>query len=185
VYFRDAEEQLNQRTTLIDHLDPEILQMLQRIIHSNNCFSQGLMTAYEQYGAEQIQNVAIVIKSTPALGRRYDAPSCPEISAMVMENSTDGGFSPHDIVISDRNRGHRYVNSLNPSYMPLHYVLMFPYGEDGWRLGIPSTNGQKDITARAYSAYMVMVRNNYYVQHYNRLFQQTTKRLCERRCTEG
>ncbi|SAM01481.1 hypothetical protein [Absidia glauca] len=146
--------------------------MLQGIIHTHNCFSQGLMTAYEQYGAEQIQNVAIIIKSTPALGRRYDAPSCLEISAMVMENSTDGGFSPHDIVITDRNRGTRSVSSLDPSYMPLHYVLMFPYGEDEWRKGLRYTEGPKDLSMRAYAAYMVMVHDNYYVQHYNRLFQQ-------------
>ncbi|KAI8327660.1 hypothetical protein BC941DRAFT_364474, partial [Chlamydoabsidia padenii] len=126
VYFQDAEEQLNQRRSLIDHLNPETIAMLQEIIHNNNCFSRGLMTAYEQYGRERIENVAIVLKSTPALGRRYDLPSYPEISAMVVENSTDGNFHPHDIVINDRSRGIRTLSSLNPSYMPLHYVLMFP-----------------------------------------------------------
>ncbi|SAM09761.1 hypothetical protein [Absidia glauca] len=173
VYFQDPEEQLRQRTSLIQHLNPRTIGMIQQIILANNCFSQGLMSAYEQYGSNPIENLAIRIRAAPTLGRRYDVPSCPEIAAMVVENSTDGTFHPHDVVIKNRNGGLRTISSLHPSYMPLHYVLMFPYGEDGWSPDMRSFSGdQQRVISRGYSAYMLMVRDNHYIHHYNRLFQQ-------------
>ncbi|SAL98428.1 hypothetical protein, partial, partial [Absidia glauca] len=157
VYFQDAEEQLLQRTSLIDHLNHETIDMLQTVIHQNNPFAQRLMTTYEQYGDQRIANVSLVIKANTGLGRRYDSPSYPEIAAMVMEDSIDGGIEPHDIVINDRTRGIQQVNSLNASYMPLHYVLMFPFGENGWDIRLHSSSGAHiKVTRRAYGAYMLM-----------------------------
>lgn len=35
------------------------------------------------------------------------------------------------------------MNELNPAYDPLHYALLFPRGEPGWRIRIP-INGDPD-----------------------------------------
>lgn len=42
-----------------------------------------------------------------------------------------------DIVVNKRDGGFWKLNEMNGAYDPLHYVLMFPYGESGFRLRIP------------------------------------------------
>jgi hypothetical protein len=162
---------------LIDNLEEETIELLQRIIHQGNPYSQTLMTAYEQYGDEEIQNVVVAVRSERQ-DRRYDVQSYPEVAALVREHTTDGSFHPHDILINDRRSGLKKISSLHASYMPLHYVLMFPYGDDGWYEGmmsgrtLPGASQPLEISLRDYCAYMLMVRDNYFIQHYNRLFQQ-------------
>ena len=84
------------------------------------------------------------------MGRRYDVPAYPEVAAMVVENTTDGSVLPYDVVIHDREHGLQQVSSLHPSYIHLHYVLMFPYGDNGWYLGLRSvstaTNDDTNVT---------------------------------------
>jgi hypothetical protein len=132
------------------------------------------MNAYEQFGDTSFGCLNVVIKDSRLKGRRYDRQTYPEIAALVVENGTDGPATPHDIVIKDRTDGAlQFVNSLHASYMPLHYVLMFPFGDDGWFLGMHSnTNAQVKVSLRAYCAYMLMTRPDYYIHHYGRLFQQ-------------
>ena len=33
--------------------------------------------------------------------------------------------------------GLKYIKDSNPAYDPLHFTLLFPYGEQGWTTGIP------------------------------------------------
>ena len=51
------------------------------------------------------------------------------------------------------------ISHLHPSYSSLHYVLLFPHGEDGWHTDIPAhinANGRRrtqHVTQRCYYAY--------------------------------
>jgi len=52
------------------------------------------------------------------------------------EEYGSAGF--RDVVLAKRLNGDddanpfSYINSNHASYLPLHYVLLFPYGEPGW-----------------------------------------------------
>ena len=41
-----------------------------------------------------------------------------------------------DIIVSTQNNGLRRILIFHPTYMPLQYPLLFPYGERGFQLGI-------------------------------------------------
>jgi len=41
-------------------------------------------------------------------------------------------LSQHDIVLQNCAGGLQIINDLHPAYVPLYYVLLFPYGENGW-----------------------------------------------------
>uniref|UniRef100_A0A0D3AV48 Uncharacterized protein n=1 Tax=Brassica oleracea var. oleracea TaxID=109376 RepID=A0A0D3AV48_BRAOL len=43
-----------------------------------------------------------------------------------------------DIILEKNSGKLKRINELHPCYLPLQYPLIFPYGEDGFRLG-PST----------------------------------------------
>uniref|UniRef100_A0A0D3AN35 Helitron helicase-like domain-containing protein n=1 Tax=Brassica oleracea var. oleracea TaxID=109376 RepID=A0A0D3AN35_BRAOL len=57
------------------------------------------------------------------------------------------------------------INELHPCYLPLQYPLIFPYGEDRFRLGIQngytkSTKTKKpNITMREFFSFRIQVRN--------------------------
>ncbi|SAL96845.1 hypothetical protein, partial, partial [Absidia glauca] len=183
VYFYDVEEQLQHRTSLISHLRPDTIEILQRLITANNPYASQFQTLLQQHGPEQIGALRVTITSGRRLGRRYDAQTYPEVSALVTERTVDGAFSPHNIIVHGHFNGTKIISSLHPSYMPLHYVLMYPFGEDGWSpdmlSAVPSVSGAPSdgdsgykISLRQYCAYMLMVRSGYYSHHYGRLFQQ-------------
>ncbi|CAF2069923.1 unnamed protein product [Brassica napus] len=45
-------------------------------------------------------------------------------------------FEKRDIVIESTTGKLQRISELHPAYLPLQYPLIFPYGEDGFRLGI-------------------------------------------------
>ena len=41
-----------------------------------------------------------------------------------------------DIVVLPRDGPFKSIREGHPSYIPLQYPLLFPYGEDGWRFNM-------------------------------------------------
>lgn len=72
--------------------------------------------------------------------RVYNTPTAGEVAAIIPEDGTNGP-ADRDVIVELRNRDDRTaytrVSATHPSYFPLSYPLLFPYGEDGFRLGIP------------------------------------------------
>ena len=66
------------------------------------------------------------------------------------------------------------IHETHPQYDPLHYVLLFPHGHEGWRIGIQyNGNRRGQVSVMQFYAYRFMVRNttNVILQG-GRLFQQ-------------
>ena len=67
--------------------------------------------------------------------RRENLPTATELAGILSDEFTDE--SRRDILLAVREPGrngpqlHR-VAVTHAAYMPLHYVLLFPYGEHGW-----------------------------------------------------
>ncbi|KAI9264120.1 hypothetical protein BDA99DRAFT_406816, partial [Phascolomyces articulosus] len=136
IYFADTQDQLTRRASLRSGLNQDTITILQQVIENHNPFVTTLMTAAETYSDRPFGSVNVVIRAARGMGRRYVQQSYPEAAAMVVESMIDGSTTPHDIVINDRTEGIREISSLHPSYMSLHYVLMFPFGENGWFNGM-------------------------------------------------
>ena len=60
-----------------------------------------------------------------------------KIAAIVLEDSSKNVRVDHDIILYLQGGGLHWISNLHPLYLPLHYVLFFPYGEEGWHLNIP------------------------------------------------
>ncbi|KAG2216561.1 hypothetical protein INT45_013570 [Circinella minor] len=175
IYFADTQEQLARRTSLRSRLNPDTIAMLQRVVETHNPFATTLQTASEVYRDRPFGSINVVIRAARELGRRYDQQAYPEVAAIVVESAVDGSIMPHDIIINDRTQGIRQISSLHPSYMPLHYVLLFPYGESGWYNGMrcqTADNQSANVTLLDFCAYMLVVRGDTFSHHFGRLFQQ-------------
>ena len=52
-------------------------------------------------------------------------------------NEQETQYQNRDIMLRPYESGLQRISEIHPSYMLLHYVLMFPRGEDGWYPNIP------------------------------------------------
>ncbi|GFR65167.1 hypothetical protein ElyMa_003649400 [Elysia marginata] len=139
IYFYDSDAQLDYKL-LHSGLDPQILKDFQATLRSVNTYSyfKSFKTAIE-VSVEQ-SDVKVVLhaeKKTPQNGhaRSYNLPkNLSEIAALLPGDST-GNL---DIILRCREgdgQELKRINTCHRSYDPLHYILMFPTGCDGWHLG--------------------------------------------------
>lgn len=73
-------------------------------------------------------------------GRQYNTPTASEIAGIIVGDIDEEKYKC-DVVVHDRKTGVRKISDLHPSFMTLTYPLIHPYGEDGYRVGIPLREG--------------------------------------------
>jgi len=75
--------------------------------------------------------------------RRYNAPTADEVGALMVGGDVDE-VNTRDIVIHSTNGYLQHVSPLHSAYAPLHYILLFPDGRNGWHDCIPLNGFQWD-----------------------------------------
>ncbi len=75
--------------------------------------------------------------------RRYHAPTVDEVGALMVGGDVDEVYS-RDIIVRSTNGYFQRISPLHNAYAPLHYVLLFPDGRNGWHDGIPLNGFQWD-----------------------------------------
>ncbi len=73
----------------------------------------------------------------------YNAPTTDEVGALMVGGNVDEA-NARDIDICLTNGYFQCVSPLHSAYAPLHYVLLFPNGRNGWHDGIPLNGFQWD-----------------------------------------
>ncbi|KAL8160786.1 hypothetical protein V2J09_012275 [Rumex salicifolius] len=68
--------------------------------------------------------------------RRYNLPTTSEVAALIV-GDIDSMLDHRDIVLEKQGGGLQRINELHVSYLPLQYPLLFPFGEDGFKIDIP------------------------------------------------
>lgn len=97
-------------------------------------------------------------------GRIYNLPTSSEVAALVV-GDFQNNMDKRDIILEKNSGKLRRINELHPCYLPLQYPLIFPYGEDGFRLGIQNgytglkKNKKPNISMREFFAYRIQIRN--------------------------
>jgi hypothetical protein len=99
--------------------------------------------------------------------RRYNLPTADEVGVILPErNDFQGDF--RDIIIHLRpqhfgeggNLQLQRINEGHAAYSPLHYVLLFPYGEPGWYYEYRVPGNRRRVTLLQYTAYRLHSRSN-------------------------
>ena len=95
--------------------------------------------------------------------RHQNLPTADEVSMIVYGEYGSNGF--RDIVLARRVNGNdlgRDLTLINPNhalYLPLHYVLLLPYGEHGWHWGRTLEEAQNNkLAQRALSRFRLHSR---------------------------
>jgi len=80
-----------------------------------------------------------LIASRTKDARRYNVPTVDEVPALMVGDGSKA-VDKRDVVLAQQPSLFQHISELHVGYMALHYVLLFPYGEDGWHSNI-SLNG--------------------------------------------
>lgn len=135
----------------------------------------------DRYDANDYKNLKLKLVGTRSQdGRRYYLPTASEVAGLIIGDIGDS-LDKRDIIVSTTTGRLQRINDLHPSYLALQYPLLFPYGDDGYRVdilhrGISQSSSSKRIncTMREFFAYRIQDRENTFssILHSRRLFQQ-------------
>ncbi|XP_056864414.1 uncharacterized protein LOC130511444 [Raphanus sativus] len=143
--------------------EPLVL-LLQNMLDQYNPHVKAFRSARDRFDVEGSTGYRMrLIESRQSDGRTHNLPTANEVAALI-----PGDFvlnmEPRDIVLESTSGKLQRISELHPAYLPLQYPLLFPYGEDGFRLNIPigfeDTAGRKrkNVTMREYFAFRILER---------------------------
>ena len=134
VYIFDADEQaaVGRRLPLAQSLDHSLLRQLADMLMQENPYVQIVRRA----ATLDAPDLQLVLRCGATNDRRrYNLPRASEVAAFVPADSNTA--NAREVRVNLRGGGLKIISKYNPAYDPLHYVLLFPRGEQGWELGIP------------------------------------------------
>ena len=144
IYIHDTDYELNNRHLQMNNLSKCLLMELQTMIHQYNPFVRYFKSAYscmKEKNGTDVQMIMRADKNTDL--RRYNTPTNSEIAVILpLENNIP--ISGRDIILYQSSGGIKKINSLNALYDPLHYVLLFPFGDPGFQLDLSYNNSNTD-----------------------------------------
>lgn len=139
-----AQERIQRQSVIqgrpMDPLNVGIMTELSQYMHDHNHYARIYRTSRERF-AQSPDATALRIRQVQGGHdpRRYNLPlDTTEIAAVMV----DGPMPCHDgrdLWVQRRNadNGLHRVSELGRTFLPMHYPLMHPNGEDGWHGGIP------------------------------------------------
>jgi len=74
--------------------------------------------------------------------RTHNLPTAEEIAVIIPEEGVHHAMDNRDVVLRARGGQLEQISQNSPSYAALHYVLLFPKGENGWHPRIPICGAQ-------------------------------------------
>jgi len=117
----------------------ELLGELQGVLKESNSYVKDFVHANEIYSQGEVTDAHFVIEATgkpDADKRTYKGEQAfTEVSVLAVEPR--GGKVPkRSIMVRHRGGGLHFIDESHRAYDPLHFVLLFPCGDDGWHDGI-------------------------------------------------
>ena len=134
LYIYDSHMALAQRMNRNNNLSKNLMDSLQSMLIDFHQYATEFKHAYEvleQYPDES--DASIWLRIMPGQDQRhYNVPTSDEVDAILPGDGT--APERHNIIPRPRSQGNSLsrINDGHPAYSPLHYVLLFPNGDNGW-----------------------------------------------------
>jgi len=172
------------------------------MLHECNPYASIYQTAMERLQGGAVELSLCLLNDRRTDLRHYNVPTVDEVGALMVGGDVDE-VNARDIIIRSTNDYFQHVSPLHSAYAPLHYVLLFPNGHNGWHDGIPLNGFQWDgfgfiqddanavggkrgsarVTVLQFYAYILQHRiNEEWILRAGRILQQFIVDTCA--CTE-
>ena len=172
LYIYDPDVAYQHRISHNDNLSLNTMQTLQRVMWDYNAYTPIYQHAYEVLQTYDAPDYTVKLCVAPGNDpRRYNLPTANEVGVILPGEDTFQG-DHCDIVIHLRSEHYhnphddenhlqlQRISEGHPAYRPLHYVLLFPFGEPGWHYDLRLPNNPRRITLLQYTAYHLHSRPN-------------------------
>ncbi|XP_010497042.1 PREDICTED: uncharacterized protein LOC104774077, partial [Camelina sativa] len=196
LYIVDTENEVDNRATIMNKgknsakykkkqkLRRELIEKIMKMLDDVNPYVNTYRSARDRFNTNPDETFHMrIVSSREKDGRTYNTPTASEVAALI-----PGDFNlemdHRDIVVQAKSGELQRISELHISYLALQYPLLFPHGEDGYRLGIEkghskvgrvkSKKERKQISMRQFFAFRIQERKNESktLLHSRRLFQQ-------------
>ncbi|KAL5186637.1 hypothetical protein HKD37_05G012461 [Glycine soja] len=162
LYIFDTENEVQNRINVMSQyfgIHNHIISALSHMLDQHNSHAKSFRMTRDRLAGDQANNIKLqLIAAQGKDGRVYNMPNVPEIDALIIGDFHPG--SKRDIIVETQNGELQRIHELHPSYLPLQYPLLFPYGEDRYRT---------DILHRCTSSSKKRKRNRYTMVESERL----------------
>ncbi|KAG8377929.1 hypothetical protein BUALT_Bualt08G0084800 [Buddleja alternifolia] len=141
LYICDAEIEIRNRLNVLrsngnnSGIHSSIVESLKTMLDNVNPYVQIFRSARTALQHDSGANLHIRILNSRS-NRQYIQPTSNEIAALIVGEDTNA-IGCRDIIVCKNDGYLKRISETHPSYTPLQYPLLFPYGTDGWRIGIP------------------------------------------------
>ncbi|XP_035830079.1 uncharacterized protein LOC118479584 [Helianthus annuus] len=188
LYIYDTENELANRclddassSTSSNETDNKLIQQIKAMLDANNMLVKIYRMVRDCFQENPNTTLKLrLIGKREQDGRTYNLPTSSEVAALIV-GDIDNTLENRDIVFETQTGSLKRISELHPSYLALQYPILFPYGDDGYRIDIPHrgvidvTNKKRpNCTMREFFAYRVQDRSNQFslILNSRRLFQQ-------------
>jgi hypothetical protein len=182
LYFFDPHDSLEYRMQHNPTLRPDTMDMLQNTLSHSHQYVEWFQHAYEilaEHPNSASNDVALRLCSLPNRDqRRYNLPTADEV-ALIVPGTGSQSTDRRDIILRRQDGPLERISEGHEAYMPLHYVLLFPHGTDGWSWDMkytidPETGRQKRLSLVRFLNFRLSPRDEEFntILRGGRLFQQ-------------
>ncbi|CAI0468647.1 unnamed protein product [Linum tenue] len=118
-------------------LRPDIVTGLMKLFDVTNELVKSFRRVRSQLLDPASANLRLrIVGARDTTSRQYELPTGAELAGLI-----PGDFLPddegRDIIIDHCSEGLKRITTVHPKYDALHFPVLFPYGEDGFHVGIP------------------------------------------------
>jgi len=134
IYILDTAEQLNVRRANNHNLDPIVMDNLQTMLLDNYPYIGYYRHAYElirEKPVEEQEEITIRLHMNLQQDQRtHNLPTAKEIAVIIPKDRVHHAIDNRDVVLRARGEQLEQISQNSSSYSALHYVLLFPKGEN-------------------------------------------------------
>ncbi|XP_052119105.1 uncharacterized protein LOC110273073 [Arachis duranensis] len=188
LYIYNTENEVQNRVTAVSStealniVDYQIVNDLKEMLDVHNPLTKTFRFARDRFAEGSNPKIKLkLIRKRDKDGRVYNLPTMSEVAILVV-GDIDDSILERDIIVQFMSNKLQRIDVLHPLYLALQYPLLFPYGEDGFRVGIQASvrygldanKKRKTISMREFFAYRIQMRCNesLILLQSRRLFQQ-------------
>ncbi|XP_022014785.1 uncharacterized protein LOC110914290 [Helianthus annuus] len=139
--FRSTSDKSNDTTqpsaSTDKDVDVQIIEYLRDSLDSQNMLVQTYRKVRDHFHGPSEANLKLrLIYKRDKYGRTYNLPSTFEVAALIVGDVNES-IDHRDIVVETQSGVLQRISELHPSYLALQYPILFPYGDDGYKIDIP------------------------------------------------
>ena len=160
LYFYDQENEVDNRLEFQKKkLKPEIIKILQNMLRENNPYIKSLKSALDICSTNSdlrlVLHADAKLKPKDSHTRTFNLPIGSEV-AVLLPGEHSGDL---DVVLHTKGNKLQHINSVHRSYDPLHYVLILPFGQDGFQPNL-KLGAKSHVSVNQFYAFHMQVRKN-------------------------